>query len=252
MEFLFITPYSNADIFNSYLAPSLKTIKPVGVDRTRCAQISDKEDSDAIKFISNKYNTGIAVVREQGLSNDELVLVFTKENVHLSDSLILHKLDYLFTEMPDMGVLGVMGSREICQDSYLYSEANKPVNGMIFKPAGDENPNGDIVRFTKNGFFENIIAVDDAIFAIKASMFDDEDFRFSEGLDSGFGLDISLKAVKAGYDVGVADILVISDSDNNTSFEDIDKIVKMNDITDYPVSVKNFNVSNNNVLEAEI
>lgn len=245
MEFLFITPSNDVNIFESYLKPSLGKIK------AKCAQISDKDGSSDIKSVSDKYNTGVDVVKEQGLMSDDLVFVFVKEDVHILDGQILEKLDYLFSEYPDTGVVGVVGVKELVNYKSFHDFDNKPVNGIIHKPINNTSDTGIHVEFTKNGYFENIIGVDDAIFAIKATSFDD-DFKFTSKLDKGFGIDISLKAIKSGLNVVVADILVISSTLNNIPFDDIDKVVKSNNISDYPISVKNFNIINNNVVEVEL
>jgi len=245
MDFIFITSIyddGNNDAFAKYLAPSIKNLQ------IKCVHITDKKENNDIKQISSKYNVGIDVVKKNNLINNNTCIIFSKSDTHIIDNLILDKLELAFTHNPNIAVIGVAGSKVLNEDESLYSPDNKPVNGIIVNSNGE----GNHIQYTKNGFFNNIVAVDDSLFAVSGAFLNDSDFHFLPDFNSGFGIDVSIVATKLGYDVICADILVSTYGSHSISFKDIKQHTSLLSVDKYPIMSNNIIKNTNSVVEIEL
>lgn len=244
MNFLFITPRTANDDFDNYLKTSLMNLK------VKCAHIHDTDESKQINDISNKYNMSLSSVKKENIFKNT-ILVFCKPDIKILDEIIKEKLNYVFDCNPQVGLVGVLGIKEIHKNSRMYDVINNPKNGIIYDT---ENSNkGEHVQYTKNGFFDNIIGVDDSFFAIRGDILEGNDIKFMSNLESGFGIDIALKINMLGFDAVVADLLILSKSDTDVPFEIIETIVNENNITEYPISINSLNIPyRSEIVDVEI
>jgi len=241
MEFLFIVPNNDESAFNSHLNKSLPTIN----GKFKCAVITDKDSSVEVKSISDKYNSSIDVIHNNDLNSSELVLIFAKEDTDILDVNIIKKLDIVFDNNRNIGVVGVSGVKTLNKDVNMYDDSNAYVGHMGIS---DNRPD----RLNGNGYFEDIIGVNDALFAVRGSLFNDQDFIFKSGLDEGFGIDIAIKSSKLGYDVVVCDIFVVSIDGGDVSFDNINNIVNSIDDVDFPVVCGSTNTNDTHIVEVDL
>jgi len=244
MEIIFITPRYDGDNFDSYLGASIQKIK------TKCVNVADSKDSTHIKTISNKYNIGIDIIKQQNILTDSTIVVFAKPNVHIIDPIFADKISMIFSDTHNVGVVGVAGVKELHTGRNLYSNDNTPLNGIIYT-TDKENNKGEHVQYSKTGFYTDAVAVDDSIIAVRGSLLLNDDFSFEYDSSIGFGIELSIKAIKYGYDVAVADILVVSENKSNIDYEIIDNIVSLSEST-YPVNVKTLGKNINSVIDIEL
>ncbi len=243
MKNIFITARSVADEFERYLSPSLQRLK------TKCVNVSDKEGTEP-KPIGSKYNVGLNILKEQNLLTTDTIVVFAKPNAHIMDGLFLSKLDMVFTERPEVGVLGVVGVKEIHSGRTLYGAENKPVNGIVY--SNESNPSeGSHIQFSNSGYFKDIVAVDDSVFAVRGELLLKNNFQFKSLGDVGMGIDVSIQAIESGYEVAVADMLVVSSKNTDVSQEDVLAVVETLGV-DFPVNSKTLGQVVNSVIDIEI
>jgi len=218
MNIIFVTPRYEDDGFDTFLGPSLQMMP------AKCINIADKPDTDEVKKISFKYNIGVELAKKQNLIDKDSIIVFCKSNVHIMDTLFKDKLSIIFKEMPNVGVVGVVGTKQLHKGASLYSIENQPVNGIIY--ARDvKNDKGEHIQYSKNGFYNEIVAIDDSIIAIRACLFIEDGIKFESNTDEGYGIEIAIKSILNGYDTVVADILVVSHQEHNHNYKTINKIV---------------------------
>ncbi len=245
MDFIIITAEYNdsvADSFPNYLAPSIKNLN------VKCVHITDKKNTDDIKHVSTKYNIGIDVIKKNNLISNNTCVIFAKSDTNIIDDLLLNKLELAFSSNTNLAVVGVVGSKIINEGEALYSPKNKPVNGIIV----NNKNTGTHIQYTKNGFFDNIVAVDDALFAVTGSFLTDSNFNFLPDFNTGFGIDVSISAIKMGYDVVCADILVSTNTGETITFTEIKKHIDQLSITKFPIMYANIIQNINSVVEIEL
>jgi len=244
MDNVFITPRMDNDDFDSYLGASLQSIK------TKCVNISDSNDSTNIKSISQKYNVGVSIIKDKHLLTDSTIVIFSKPNVYIADPLFIDKITMIFNDKPNIGVVGVVGVKELHSGRDLYSNDNTPLNGIVYTIDEDSNK-GEHIQYSVNGFYDDVVAVDDSIFAVRGSLLLNDDFSFDYDSDIGYGIELSIKAINYGYDVAVADILVVSQTNTNISYDVIDDIIQLTN-SKYPVNIKTLLKNINSIIDIEL
>ena len=245
MNSVFITPRHKDDDFNKFLGPSLNKIP------TKCINVADKPDSDEVKNIARKYNVGLGIAKDKGLLDKDTMVVFAKSNVHILDSLFLEKMTIIFEEKPDIAIVGVLGTKTLHSGRSLYDVDNRPVNGIIY---ADENNSdkGQHIQYSKNGFYDDIVSLDDSIIAIRGSLLlDDDNLLLECDSDEGYGIEIALKSIMNGYRTAVADILVVSKDNTNRDFKVVDNIVKQLGLQ-YPITASSLGQKINSIVDIEI
>ncbi len=245
MKTVFITPRHKDDGFDSFLGPSLTKI------RTRCINVADKPDTDKVKPISHKYNVGVGIAKDKGLLDNDTIIIFAKSNIHIVDSLFIEKVSMIFEDSPNTAVVGVLGTKTLHSGRSLYNIDNRPVNGIIYSNA-DNIDKGEHIQYSKNGFYDDIVAIDDSIIAVRGSLLiDNDDLSFESECDEGYGIEIALKAIMNGYNAVVADILVVSKEKSELNFTIIDGVVKALGLK-FPITAKSLGKTISSVVDIEL
>jgi len=235
-----ITARTDGDNFDTFLGASLQKVQ------TKCVNISDTDDD--IKPISSKYNVGLNIIKDNGLINDDTIIIFAKSDVYIIDDLFVDKLDLLFSTKPNLGLVGVVGVKTINENFNLLNDDNHPVNGIIYTD-NDDPSKGVHTQFSDKGLYDDIIALTDEFLAVRGSIILNNEFSFTERLNTAFGVDISLSILKLGYNIASADILVVSDSDSDLEFDEFSSL--LNEYK-YPVSSKDIISDISSVVNIEL
>tara|TARA_Y100000310_G_C20704121_1_gene833216 strand:+ start:9300 stop:10073 length:774 start_codon:yes stop_codon:yes gene_type:complete len=197
----------NEQTFNSHLVPSAKRFN------VNCFQVGDKPDANGNivkKSIGEKYNIMIGMLNQQNIINDDTIVVFVHEDINILDNLFIEKLNTLFTEKPEIGMMGVVGVEQIQEGGWWLDEENKPVGHMVKGVDGENITKGEHATFGGVGYYDNIAAVDGSLIAIRASLLKDITFD-TDTLKSDrnmYAMDIGMQILQKGYRLCVADILV--------------------------------------------
>ena len=244
MQNIFITARHEGDRFESYLGPSLNTIK------TKCINVADMKDTSEEKTISIKYNLGVEIAKDKNIIDDNTIVVFAKSDVHIVDPLFSDKISMIFEDNPSVGIVGVLGVKEINSGRSIYDKDNHPVNGIIYT-IDEAQDKGEHIQYSKNGYYDGIVGVDDSLFAIRGSILLDGKVSFDYSTNKGFGIEASIKTILAGYDSVVADILIVSKDDTHHNYKLVDDIVNGIGIT-FPVTVESLGKKFNSIVDIDI
>lgn len=240
---IFITARYDGDGFEKYLGPSLQQIK------TKCVNVADKKDSTDVKSIANKYNIGTNIITDNELLNNDTMVIYAKSSVHVIDPMAVNKVAIAFDSMPQIGVIGVLGVKEIHRGRALYNPDNKPVNGIMFKQDGSNNV-AEHIQYSENGFYDDVVAIDDSFIAIRGSALLNG-LRWHTDINRGVGLEIAINALRMGYEVAVADILVLTHEPTELHHTEIESVLDQINVS-IPVNIKNVAVKSNSVVDIEI
>lgn len=247
----------NDEIFNTHFVPSVKRFN------VQCFQIGDKPDENGNiikKSITEKYHIMTKMLLDNNVLNDDSVIVFVHEDVNIFDNHFIDKINMIFSEKPDVGVLGVIGTKKISKEGWWLDENNIPVGHIIQGIDGKNITEGEHKCFGTVGYIDDCVSVEGCVFAVRGSLlksdinFDIENFKIDRDL---YAMDISLQALLKGYKVAVADILVyhrsnrvnqISDTWKNSKIIFNNKYKNLN----FPIESKNIITKRNEIMEVEI
>jgi hypothetical protein len=186
------------EIFQRYLMPCLEKYK------IKAAIVIDDDDKN--ESIFTKYNNGIDTHIKDGLTKDDVV-AFIHEDVIILDPNFSAKLEMVFSEKKDVGIVGVVGSSELQPDCAWWRSAPDKLRGHIIQQYGDDR--NHLIK-GHVGYFDDMVALDGLFFAIRGSILLDG-FRFDGDTFDGFDfydIDTCLTIIEKGYKAAVIDTLV--------------------------------------------
>lgn len=229
----FVIARHNEDDYKNYLEPSISMMNVITYD------VSDKENESL--SLTQKYNSGIEVALKDGI-DDEDIIVFSHEDVKILDQFFCEKLNMVFLNKPDVGLVGVIGTKEFLQNGMWWANTPDKLNGHIVQE--NNNKEFHLVK-GKIGYFDDIVAIDGLIFAIRGKLINegllfDENFKFHH-----YDIDMCFQVLKRNYKIAIADILVKHKSAGLGSLTDEYKESKTNLINKwsehgFPITVNKF------------
>lgn len=258
MEIIFIVARENEEIYNNLVAQSLNKLKH------QCLQIGDKPNSEGKiikKSITEKYNISLSVLKDQKLATDDKIFIYCHEDVNILDNLFIEKVNMVFEEKPEIGILGVVGVENITEHGWLYDKDNKPKGHLILKTDKGKFGQGNHKTIGNVGYYDNVIAIDNCIFAIRGTLIKDDIIQFDiENFSKDrnmYAMDICMQCLKGGYKVAVADILVFHNSLRNMTVSDEwieSKKIFNNKYKDlkFPININSFKIDKSEVMSIEI
>ncbi|MFW6219549.1 MAG: glycosyltransferase [bacterium] len=244
MNITYIVPRHNDEIFNRCLLKHFTRFS------SRTIQISN---DPSLKSITHKYYMGIDVSKQKNILDNDIV-VFAHEDVTIVDNFFEDKLKYIFENNDMVGVVGVVGTELILENDWWLEDKAKP-KGKILQ--GLDNPT--LIKFGEVGFYDNVVCVDNCIFAVRGSLFNQINFDMSsfEYDNHTYSMDICLQALIQHYKICVADILIQHESTEHfkTSLEwENDKSnfnSKYSNIK-FPISINNIKLKSPEIIEVKL
>lgn len=214
-NFKVIVPRVDDNKFKTMLEPSLKRI---GVN---ALQVFDK-DQNIQESIFKKMNAGIQAAVENDLTDDDVV-IFAHEDVSFVDQLFKEKIELLFSEKPDVRLLGVTGSTEITERGGWWMNAPNKLRGGLLQGKNNGSMN-EAFHLIKGpiGYFDDVVAVDGCMMITKGDILR-RGLRFDEATYEGndfYDLDMCFQVLDQGYKIAVADILIFHQSSGLGVFND--------------------------------
>jgi len=209
----FIIARHNDVDYEKYLLPSLNNLDVISYEI--------KDENGEKLSLTQKYNIGIDAVLKENL-NDNDIVIFCHEDVELKDPYFSEKMNMVF-EKDNVGLVGVIGANEFTNNGMWWANTPDKLNGHILQ---EINGNDNHLVKGNIGFFDNIVAIDGLMFAIKGKLLNnglkfDKRFNFHH-----YDIDICFQVLKRNYDVCVADILVKHKSQGIGSLTEEYKISK--------------------------
>lgn len=248
--FVFVVPTKDKAIFDSHLAMSLKRVPA----KVMC--IGDEQENNK-NTVQEKYFKACEIIKKENVASYDDLVVFCHEDVNILDMEFQQKIEYVFNQRSDIGILGVVGSKSI-DKSNLKFDVGHFIQGNNSSPgAGSHVDVGSGV-----GFYDDVVAVDRSFFVVRASMILNGDVTFKDIPDYDvYPFVVSLQCLKAGFSVCVADILIYHKSQRydggdqsqiTSSFESYFESLSK-DGYEFPITTNNFkSTQRNNVIEVEI
>ncbi len=244
----FIVPRLDDKVYEEYLLPSLKKMQ---------AQVFQVKDEPGKKeSIFTKYNAGVEAVLKNGLAPEDII-VFVHEDVKLIDVLFQQKIEMLFNEKKDIGLVGIAGTTEFTDRGGWWMNTPDKLRGHLIQEmeAGQET---HLVKGTL-GYYDDLVIVDGCILMttgkhiLEGIRFDQETYDGNDFYD----VDFCFEFLKRGYKVAVADILIHHKSQGKGSLEKPwhdakEKFVeKWKDYT-LPITISQFDITEDTIMEIEI
>lgn len=233
MNFKFIIPRSNDDEqkFKSFVEPSLGKIG------AHALQVFDNDKNNP-ENIFKKYNAGINSLHQSGVADDDVV-VFMHSDTAILDNLFRQKVELLYNEKPDTGLIGIAGATEITErggwwmnEPLRVDENNNTVGSLVghLIQSKSNGKMGDGFHLQKGaiGYFDNLVAID-GCFMITWGKIIKQGLRFDEvtyNSNHFYDLDICMQVLEMGYKIACADILIYHDSEGKGVFHPSWQITK--------------------------
>lgn len=217
-RFKFIIPRKDENIFDKIAKPSLGRLA------VQVLQIYDNTSkSKKPENIFIKYNAGIEACLQTNIQDDDFV-IFMHEDCNIVDKLFKEKLEMVFQEHQDIGLLGVIGTTEITERGGWWMNDKSKLKGHIIQGQGNMNMN-EGVHLVKGdiGYFDNIVGIDGLMMISKGHILN-KGFRFDNETYEGndfYDLDACMTILNMGYKVAIADILIYHNSQGMGVFNDI-------------------------------
>jgi hypothetical protein len=210
----FVVARYEGDHFEGFLSESIQKYNHVFVQ------------NDVANSIFQKYNLGIAHWVQNGLTDDDIV-VLIHSDVKILDPDFEEKLVYAFEKIPRLGVAGVIGSSELTEAGGWWLSDQSNHKGHIWQWVDDQEKN-KYHMIKKEGIFQNMAAIDGLFMAIPGHIARNLPFdqnTYPESYDF-YDLDYCLSVLSHGYKVLVLDILLEHRSAGIGMFKDSWKINK--------------------------
>lgn len=196
----FIVARHNDKIMKSYLEPSLEIIKePI--------RLFDVYDGPTLNSMFKKYNEGI----KQANPQDDDILVFVHEDVKILDENFCKKLQLVFNKKPDVGLIGIVGTKELVENGWWINDYKHHVGHWI-----QEFENGSTKHMIRKISFDSeMVAVDGCCFAVRGKVAKQVKFLENEfpGYYHFYDYSYCISVLEAGWKVAVADISILHKSE---------------------------------------
>lgn len=214
--------------YNSYIGKSLRSLN--------VAQSCDINVLDPKLGISHYINKGIEAFLKTDIKSED-ILVFAHEDVNILDPFFIQKLETVFRNKPEIGIVGIAGTTEI-DENLVWFKDNKKIYGQWINNFEDKTK---VMGVGNVGYFDNIVAIHKCFVAIRLSLIK-EGLRFDENLSRDlYMVDLCFQVLDRGYKVAIADILLQHKSIREGNWEAkyvVDKYKNMG--YSFPITVDQF------------
>lgn len=156
--------------------------------------------------IFDKLNAFRDMIIQQNLDDNDIV-IFSHADVKILDPFIETKLNSLFSKKPNIGLVGVIGSKIITSNGGWWLSDYSNHLGRVIQGYND-NTYKELSRGI--GYSEDIVTVDGCFFCVRMKTLKQIKFRDDVYQDTYHFYDMSycIDVIENGWDICVADILV--------------------------------------------
>lgn len=190
-------------IFHEYLNESLQLFRKNNTE----FKLYEIYNSETLNSMYTKYNEGIDLANP----NDDDILVFIHEDVKILDLNFFNKLYLIFQKRENVGVIGIVGTKELDINGWWINDRKHHVGRWI--QGYDDGTQREMIR--KIGYDENMLVVDGCCFAVRGKVA--KRIRFLDKVFPEFyhfyDYSYCISVIEAGWKVAVADILIYHKSE---------------------------------------
>jgi hypothetical protein len=216
-----IIPRHKDTTFQTIAEPSLKKLG------TQVLQVFDN-NKEVSENIFKKYNAGIEAAKQAGIKDEDIVILM-HEDTAIFDNLFKEKIELLFSEKPEVGLVGVAGAIEITEKGgWWLNDAIKLRGHLIQGKDNEDMEKGFHLVKGGIGYFDNVVCIDGCMMITKGKLIN-EGLLFDNTTYVGndfYDCDICLKVLEMGYKIAVADLLIFHQSMGKGMFKDEWSIAK--------------------------
>ena len=200
MSIIAICPIHNKEVYTSHIDQCLQRFKMVVVN------VNDEKPP--FDPVAKKFHLGAAFAVNNNMIQPDDVVVFVHEDVMILDNLFPEKIQMIFSEKPEIGMVGVEGISTLSEGYQVGYDVGHYVQGNPLSTVGDGS---HVVNASGIGFFPKVSAISSYFFAVRGSLILDgvmPDFNAIPGDKNVYAIDMSIQVMSKGYDVAVADIFM--------------------------------------------
>lgn len=203
-EFKFLIARKDTETYQNNLEASIKRL---GV--TQVFQIMDQNDKN--ENIFKKYNAGIQALYQYNLKDDDII-IFVHEDVGIIDPFFMQKVESIFNQKKDIGLLGIAGAVEFTEAGGWWMNRPENLRGHLIQGKEGGGP-GDGFHLVKGpvGYFDDLVCIDGCIMMTTGKIIKEciifDDITFPDGNDM-YDIDYCFNVLEHGYKIATADILV--------------------------------------------
>lgn len=209
---------------------------------------------------AKKYNLAVEAMFSNNMAEDNDIVVFIREDVGIVDQLFKDKIEMIFNEKPDVGLVGIMGSSQVSKSVEWWMNPPESLRGQILQGTKEEPGKGEHLVKGPVGFYTDVVTVDKCFMAMRASLLRELTFDDSICSDELYNTDMCLQVLNKGYKIAVADILLhqakhpenkSQEDDWNATREKL--IEKWVTTSEFPITVDSFKgIEKSDILRPEV
>jgi len=183
------------EIYKKYVSKSLTKLGITSIE---------VEDGPEKLSLTHKYNLGITKLINELKIGKEDIVVFCHSDVEILDDNFEQKIQMVFQNFDDIGLLGVIGANEFHNHGMWWSNTPEKLYGHIIQQNGEQ----EFHLKKKVEFNKNVVVVDGLIMAIRGELLLNG-LKFDERYSFDFyDIDMCFQVLEMGKMVAIADILV--------------------------------------------
>lgn len=214
MRIIAICPIHDTEVFSAHANASFHKEKMMVVN------VNDQ--NEPFDPVNKKIAVGIEYALNNGMILYDDIVLICHEDVLILDGAFRDKIELVFANKPEIGMLGVEGCRSL-NDSF----PTQYTHGHYVQGTSIENPGvgNHIVNGGNIGFYPKMACVSHYFFAVRGSLIlngvKPNWMEYQNDMNL-YAIDMGLQVMEKGYDIAVIDILVYHASTGRQNAKRID------------------------------
>jgi hypothetical protein len=184
--------------------------------------VNINDEKEPFDPVVKKMSLGVSFALTNNMVKANDIVLFAHEDVMILDNLFIEKLELVFSEKPEIGMVGVEGVSVLSENYQVGYNSGHYVQGNPMSNIGDGS---HIANAMGIGFFPGMSSVSHYIFAVRGSLIIDgvlPDMVTIPNDKTLYAIDMSMQVMQRGYEVAVIDALVYHKSTRMRNINEIE------------------------------
>lgn len=159
--------------------------------------------------ISQKYQIAVNAMKQNNIADDDIV-VFTHEDVQILDEAFVPKVQMLFQQNSDLGMVGIAGSTELPISGGWWHTTPDKMRGHLIQ-GNDTDNGGNYLKKGPTGFYNDLVCVDGCFMVTTGRIAKnhlDFDINTFKDCNDFYDINICLHLLKQKFKIAVANIMI--------------------------------------------